>query len=436
MVLVGPQRYLGAVLGGLIAFGAPMILIGVVSVIALPDLPGLHRGPIVVSMALGLVTFGCWRPVVRHLREPAIVPSVLIVTAVLGYQVSLYGPRGGEAATLFIAATVVAALWVPRRWAVAAVAVGATIYGGFLAGGDYPAPGFRWVSVVSAAVVVLFAIARVLDLIISLSEEQRAKIETARRLALAERDSAREADQAREALAVLNDVLEERVLEQVEEIDRLGELRRFLSAQVADAVLAERGGSGGPSALTPHRRDIAVVFVDLRGFTSFSSTAEPEEILEVLDGYYEQVGEAVREAGATVGAFQGDGIMAYLNDPYPCEDPPGTAIAMTLALRPSLDSLCVTWARRGFDLGYGIGVAYGEATLGSVGFEGRSDYTPLGAVVNRAAELCDAAHHGEILFDQPTLGRLTDPPPVELCRLQLKSFEGMTPALRIAAEDG
>jgi class 3 adenylate cyclase len=429
-LLVGPDRYLGAVLGALVAFGVPMILIGVVDAAFFPDLPGFHRGSVVVSVGLGLTTFVFWRPVVRHVRKQALVPSVLIVTFALGYQVPLYGPRGGETATLFVAATVVAALWVPRKWALGAVALGSAVYGTFIARADYPVPGFRWLAVSGSAVMVLFAISRVLDLVIELAADERAAAARANRLAAAERTAAAQADEARAALAVLNEVLEERVQEQVGEIARLGELRRFVSAQVADAILEARG-EDGPRSLAPHRREIAVVFVDLRGFTAFSSTAEPEEILEVLDGYYDVVGEAVHRHEATVGAFQGDGIMAYFNDPVPCDDPAGTAMRMSLELRPALDDLCRAWARRGFDLGYGIGIAFGQATLGTVGFEGRNDYTPLGAVVNRAVELCDEARRGEVLLDGETLAELADRPPGDPCDLSLPGFNEPIAAHRI-----
>ncbi|MDQ2649281.1 MAG: adenylate/guanylate cyclase domain-containing protein, partial [Actinomycetota bacterium] len=349
-----------------------------------------------------------------------------------GYQVPLYGPQGGEMATLFIAAGVVAALWVPRKWALAAVALGAAVYGLFMTLADHTVPAYRWVAVAGTAVVVLVAIARVLDLVIDLADEERTKTGQAARLAAAERASADTAEQAREALAVLNEVLAERVQEQVGQIERLGELRRFLSAPVADAIL-DTTRTGGASALTPHRRSIAVVFVDLRGFTAFSSHAEPEEILEVLDGYYEVVGTFVRRYDATVGAFQGDGIMAYFNDPVPCDDPAGTAVGMALDLCPELDRLTVAWARRGFDLGYGIGVAFGEATLGTVGFAGRSDYAPLGTVVNLAVELCGEAGRGEILIDEATGRALRDRPVGVADRLLLKGFDEAVPVHRIPA---
>jgi adenylate cyclase len=208
----------------------------------------------------------------------------------------------------------------------------------------------------------------------------------------------------------------------------LGRLRRFVPSQVADAALA--------GSLQPHRRQIAVVFCDLRGFSAFSNTSEPEEILEVLEAYYEVVGEALRGFGATPGPFQGDGIVAYFNDPEPCDDPAGRAVAMAVSIQEPLDGLCLRWARRGFDLGHAMGIAYGYATLGTVGFEGRSDYTPLGAVVNMALRLRDEADWGEILIDGRTHHAVEDRVVAEPCLLELKGFEGQVQAYRLRGAPG
>ena len=197
-------------------------------------------------------------------------------------------------------------------------------------------------------------------------------------------------------IAEINSQLEQRVAEQVDELERLGRLRRFLSPQVADALLAVED----EGLLSPHRRQIAVFFCDLRGFTRFASGAEPEDVVEVLDTYYSTVGQGLRDYEATVGSFAGDGIMAYLNDPIPCDDPPRKAVEMALSLAPSMGTLVDSWKRKGFQLGYGVGIAYGYATLGTIGFEGRYDYTALGSVVNLAARLCGEAGAGELLVDQ------------------------------------
>jgi class 3 adenylate cyclase len=188
----------------------------------------------------------------------------------------------------------------------------------------------------------------------------------------------------------------------VAEAQRLARFRRFLAQPVADAVLA----AGDDEMLEPHRRRIAVFFCDLRGFTRFSSASEPEEVVEVLDDYYHTVGELLHEHGATVGSFAGDGIMAYFGDPVRIDDPAERAVQLALQLRDPMDALMRDWKRRGFELSYGIGIAYGYATLGVVGFKGRYDYTALGSVVNLAARLSDHADACEVLVDERTFQAL------------------------------
>ena len=190
--------------------------------------------------------------------------------------------------------------------------------------------------------------------------------------------------------------------EQVTEIERLGELRRFLTPQVADAVM-----SADAEAMTrPHRRRIAVFFCDLRGFTAFTHDSEPEEVIANLDQYYRTVGEVLQRHGATIGGYAGDGIMAYLGDPVPHPEPARAAVQMVTELRGDLAALVAEWQRRGHDLSYGIGLTYGYATLGVVGFDGRFDYTPMGGVVNLAARLCDKATAGQVLLDHATYAEL------------------------------
>lgn len=196
-------------------------------------------------------------------------------------------------------------------------------------------------------------------------------------------------------LAELNANLEAKVAQQVEEVERLGRLRRFLSAPVAEAVLTASDGS----PLAPHRREIAVLFCDLRGFTAFTRQVEPEEVMEVLDSYYAAAGEQITAFQATLGSFEGDGLMAYLNDPVPCEEPARRVVEMGLSIAEAVDELTIAWQRRGYDLSYGIGMALGHATLGIVGYDGRNDYTALGTVVNLAARLCTDARPGELLVD-------------------------------------
>jgi class 3 adenylate cyclase len=182
----------------------------------------------------------------------------------------------------------------------------------------------------------------------------------------------------------------------VDEAERGAGLRRFLAPPVADALLSGREND----VLSPHRQEIAVFFSDLRGFTGFAARAEPEEVFGVLNEYYTAVGEVLHRHGATIGDYIGDGIMAYLNDPLPVTDPAGTAVRMASEAQQELLALAVKWSRNGYELNFGIGVAFGHATLGVVGFSERHTYAPLGTVVNLAARLCAAATNGEILVDR------------------------------------
>jgi adenylate cyclase len=208
--------------------------------------------------------------------------------------------------------------------------------------------------------------------------------------------SERAARAAGAELADLNHNLEAKVAEQVGEVERLGRLRRFLSAPVAEAVLT----SSDESSLAPHRREIAVLFCDLRGFTAFTKQVEPEEVMEVLDAYYAAAGEQITRFQATLGSFEGDGLMAYLNDPVPCDEPARRVVEMGLAISEAIDVLTPTWHRRGYDLSYGIGMALGHATLGVVGYDGRSDYTAMGTVVNLGSRLCSTANARELVVDR------------------------------------
>lgn len=214
---------------------------------------------------------------------------------------------------------------------------------------------------------------------------------------LAEVDRAREREQhARAELAAVNMTLESRVASQVEAISRLEELKRFLPHAVADAIVS----TGNEQTLAAHRREIAVLFIDLRGFTAFTAAVEPEEVIKVLSAYYEAAGAEFTRFGATVGSFAGDGIFAYLGDPHPVEDPAARIIDLALAIAARIDALEARWRHDGYDLSYGIGLAMGHATLGSVGYDERRDYTALGTVVNRGARLCGAATGKQTLVDQ------------------------------------
>jgi class 3 adenylate cyclase len=197
-------------------------------------------------------------------------------------------------------------------------------------------------------------------------------------------------------LADWNRELENRVQAQVEELDRLHRLRRFLAPQLVDLVL----GSGDESFLASHRREIVVVFCDLRGFTSFAEANEPEEVMDVLGEYHEALGALIHEFGGTLERFTGDGLMVFFNDPLPCDDAPARAVRMGLAMQDRVQALAAGWARRGHDLALGVGIAQGYATLGRIGFEGRYDYAAIGSVTNLAARLCQGAAAGQVLASQ------------------------------------
>ena len=199
-----------------------------------------------------------------------------------------------------------------------------------------------------------------------------------------------------EELAAWNVELEARVDAQVAELERVNRLRRFLSPQLVDVVL----DSGEEGVLASHRREIVVVFCDLRGFTSFAEASEPEEVMGVLAEYHHALGELIYRFEGTLERFTGDGLMVFFNDPLPVDDPAGRAVAMAVAMRERVAELAHGWRRRGNDLGFGIGIAQGYATLGRIGFEGRFDYAAIGSVTNLAARLCAVADAGQILVAQ------------------------------------
>jgi adenylate cyclase len=202
-------------------------------------------------------------------------------------------------------------------------------------------------------------------------------------------------DQATE-LAAWNRNLEERVAAQLAEIEKVGRLKRFLAPQLAEMIVS----SGDEGILESHRRDIVVVFCDLRGYTSFAETGEPEEVWGVLREFHAAVGPLVTRFEGTLDHFSGDGLMVYFNDPLPCSDPAERAVRMAVEMRAAVGELMSGWRRRGFDLGFGIGIAQGYATLGRIGFQERVDYTAIGTVTNLAARLCGEARDGQILLSK------------------------------------
>jgi adenylate cyclase len=207
-----------------------------------------------------------------------------------------------------------------------------------------------------------------------------------------------------EALREWNVKLEDRVREQVAELERLSQLKRFFAPAVAEAIVS----SGEQSILTPHRREICYVFVDLRGFTAFTDAAEPEEVQNVLGDYHAAMGRLIVEHEGTLDRFAGDGILVFFNDPFPLPEPGKRAATMALAMRARFDELRTQWQKTGYDLDLGMGIARGYATLGAFGYEGRFDYTAVGRVVNLAARLCGEAKPGQILIDQRTRAALGD----------------------------
>jgi adenylate cyclase len=182
----------------------------------------------------------------------------------------------------------------------------------------------------------------------------------------------------------------------VQELQRVSRLRRFLPPQLAELVV----DSGDESFLDSYRREIVVVSCDLRQFTSFAESSEPEEVMAVLKEYHAALGEVIFEYEGTLERFTGDGLMVFFNDPIPCDDPPERAVRMAVAMRDKVADLAQSWHRRGHNLGFGVGVAQGFATLGRIGFEGRSDYAAIGSVTNLAARLCSEAQAGQILVTQ------------------------------------
>ncbi len=309
-----------------------------------------HIAASAIAQAMGLAfllasfsweRFTKWFPTVVYV---GLVGSVGLVAAA---QYTA-GPRFVTASIVYVELTALAFYLLPRRYAFGFIAVVGFAHAAVLmADGDYTTPVAQWLYLVGV-------------------------------------------------LAAVGLTFERLLTQEVDESKQLNRLRRFLAPQVADALLV----SGGDDALEPHRRQIAVLFCDLRGFTRFAANHEPEDVVQVLDEYYAAAGRRLREASATVGAFAGDGLMAYFNDPVQCEDPAGRALTVARQIQADLEELAAAWSRRGFSLGHGIGIAFGYATLGVIGFEGRSDYTPLGPVVNLGSRLSDVARHGEILVDQ------------------------------------
>jgi adenylate cyclase len=237
------------------------------------------------------------------------------------------------------------------------------------------------------------------------------------------------ASQAAE-LATWNKTLEQRVADQLGEIERMGKLRRFLSPQVADLIVA----SGMEKQLQSHRREITALFCDLRGFTSFSETSDPEDVMMLLRDYHAAIGQIIIKYGATLEHFAGDGAMLIFNDPLPIDKPELQAVRMALEMRDAIETLTEKWRRLGHDIGFGIGISNGFATLGTIGFEGRLDYAAIGTVSNIASRLCDEAKPGQILISPRVLVAVEDTMKVEpVGELTLKGIRRPMTAYNVVA---
>lgn len=231
-----------------------------------------------------------------------------------------------------------------------------------------------------------------------------------------------------DALEEWNRSLADKVRQQVDQIEGMSRLKRYLSPQIAESILK----SEDDNLFKNHRREITVVFLDLRGFTAFSDSAEPEEIMELLRTYHAEMGKLIFKFEGTLERFAGDGIMVFFNDPIPCEDHTERAARMALEMHARVKGLRTGWLKKGYDLDLGIGLAAGYATLGNIGFEGRMDYGAVGNVTNLAARLCDEAKGGQVLTNQKTFSKIEEVFEAEpLEELQLKGFTRPVAAFNI-----
>jgi class 3 adenylate cyclase/CheY-like chemotaxis protein len=227
-----------------------------------------------------------------------------------------------------------------------------------------------------------------------------------------------------------NEELEQRVARQVKELERTNRLKRFLSPQLAELIVS----ANEDNRLESHRREITVVFCDLRGFTTFSEIGEPEEVMSLLRGYHSVMGDLIFKFNGTLERFTGDGLMVFFNDPLPCEKPAETAVRMAVGMRDAVGKLKKVWEKKGYELGFSIGVDTGYATLGKIGFEGRFDYAAIGTVTNLASRLCDQAKDEQIIISQRVYAAIDDNADVEFIgELSLKGLHRSIKAYNVVS---
>jgi class 3 adenylate cyclase len=266
-------------------------------------------------------------------------------------------------------------------------------------------------------------------LLAAMAKQTRSHVELQQSYGLI-RQQATQLEAQSQELTKLNQQLEQRVADQVGEIERMGRLRRFLPPQVADLIVA----SGTEKQLESHRREITALFCDLRGFTGFSESSDPEDVMALLRDYHAAIGEIIIKYSGTLERYAGDGVMVVFNDPVPVEKPALQAVLMALEMRDVIEALTEKWRRLGHDIGFGIGIAHGFATLGTIGFEGRFDYAAIGTVCNVASRLCDEAKPGQILISPRVFMAVEDAVTVEqVGEFTLKGIRRPLPAYNVLA---